>query len=310
MEKVPNVEEIQTGFKDIQNQISNFLITTCGQTYQEDCWNYEKGEGGGITRIWEGDPQTEVLEKAGVNFSGIIGQNLPVTLAAQTKIATGTPFHATGISLVIHPSNPYIPTIHMNLRYFEAGEEWWFGGGVDLTPYYPTISESIQFHKSLEMICAKHGMNFMDFKKICDDYFFLKHRNISRGIGGIFFDQIKTSNSTPFSKLQIWRFILDIGMNFTKIYEPFITLEKQRKLYSIQQREFQLIRRSHYVEFNLIYDRGTKFGLQSEGRTESILMSLPSVAKWKYNWKPQPGSEEETVFNFFLQPQDWINMSE
>jgi len=305
--KEPSIEDIQEGFKKIQNSICNFLIQETNEHYQEDVWAYHKGEGGGITRVWEGDAEKSILEKAGVNYSGISGQNLP-TAAAHLKVPPNSTFHACGVSLVLHPSNPNIPTIHMNVRYFQAENIWWFGGGIDLTPYYPRLSAVKKFHQTLRDVCSRHGHNYDTWKKECDEYFCIKHRDEMRGVGGIFFDQLTTNEKYSMSKQQLWDFIRDLGNTFIELYSPFIAKKYQLLPFTPEQRDFQLIRRSRYVEFNLVYDRGTKFGLQSEGRIESILMSLPALAKWKYNWKPKPGSKEEQVTKFCFTPQDWVNL--
>jgi len=304
-----DVKAIEEGFKDIQNHICKFFVDVTEQNYLEDIWDYEKGSGGGITRIWEGK-EGDVLEKAGVNYSGIIGPALPQSALAQLNIQGGHPFHASGVSLVIHPFNPHIPTIHMNIRYFESGDAWWFGGGVDLTPYYIEPGFVIAFHKAIKNVCDRNGHDYNFYKKTCDDYFTIKHRNEMRGVGGIFFDHLTTSDKQPKSKEELWNFIKDLGYSFIEFYRPFIQKKRQGLFYTEAQREFQLLRRARYTEFNLVYDRGTKFGLQSEGRIESILMSLPAVAKWKYNWKPAPGSEEEHLTNFFLKPQNWVQLNE
>jgi len=298
---------IEKGFRDVQDHICKFFLERTGQKYQEDIWNYDKGEGGGVTRIWEGQDDHDPLEKAGVNFSGIKGPSLPASALTQLKLEAG-PFYAAGVSLVIHPRNPHIPTIHMNIRYFESGESWWFGGGIDLTPYYPIADQVIQFHKTLKEVCERNGHDYSAYKKVCDGYFFIQHRGEMRGVSGIFFDHLTTSDKQLKTKEQLWTFVRDLGTTFTSIYGPFIEKSRQALPYTPSQREFQLIRRSRYVEFNLVYDRGTKFGLQSEGRAESILMSLPAVAIWKYNWKPIPKSAEDILITFYLKPQDWVNM--
>jgi coproporphyrinogen III oxidase len=256
------------------------------------------------------------------------------------------PFHATGVSLVLHPLNPHIPTIHMNLRYFEVQSPllplssaavtslWWFGGGIDLTPYYPDVyqvtlhfamattifksltfimvclfsvaphTQVIQFHRHLADICERHGQPYAEYKEHCDSYFYLKHRHEMRGVGGIFFDHLTEKVST---KSALLNFVRDVGFSFTELYAPFLV--HRMKSYTVAQRDFQLHRRSRYVEFNLLWDRGTKFGIESEGRTESILMSLPTVAKWTYNWHPAPDSVEAHISEFFFQPgKDWLHL--
>jgi coproporphyrinogen III oxidase len=316
------VADVEEGMKKIQDHICSFLVKITGQQFREDRWNFEKGKGGGISRIWEGpfddnaSIQPFVLEKGGVNFSGIQGTDLPVSALA-SKVAASSKstsqnnsYHATGVSLVIHPTNPNVPTIHMNVRYFESGDVWWFGGGIDVTPYVADKNRVMQFHKVLKQICERNNHSYDDYKKQCDEYFFIKHRKEMRGVGGIFFDQLSTGGKTTQSKEELWKFIQDVGMSFSTLYEPFITKEQQTIAWTPRQREYQLIRRSRYAEFNLVYDRGTQFGLQSQGRTESILMSLPAVCIWKYNWQPAPGSTEEQFANFFLVPQDWASMEQ
>lgn len=212
-----------------------------------------------------------------------------------------------GVSLVIHPRNPHVPTIHMNIRYFEAGQVYWFGGGVDLTPYYPEVTRVREFHLKLKSHCDAFQISYDKLKKTCDDYFMLKHRKEMRGIGGLFFDNLKEGPENG-SKEHIFRFVAGLGHLFNRLYEPFFTTYLHMP-WTPAQREYQLWRRSRYAEFNLLLDRGTRFGIESEGRTESILMSLPSVCKWYYDYYPTEGTVEGNVHRFFLQPQDWVNPS-
>ncbi|EGC37524.1 coproporphyrinogen III oxidase [Dictyostelium purpureum] len=314
--------EIKKGFEYIQDEICKFLIETTGgkQVYLEDNWQYHKGSGGGRSRVWEGNneegfyengtdlKQFEKIEKGGVNFSYIVGSNLPSAAATQFKISPDTQYIATGVSLVIHPYNPNVPTIHMNVRYFEAGSTWWFGGGVDLTPVYPRLEQVKQFHQTLKNVCDKYGdekfkTSYALGKAECDTYFYLPHRGETRGIGGLFYDHLKSDN--PEDKAAIWKFIYQLGLSFIDLYKPFL-VDNSDLTYTKIQREYQLYRRSRYVEFNLLFDRGTKFGIMSEGRTESILMSLPAVAKWKYNYTPEPNTKEAELLTF-LKPRDWLN---
>lgn len=283
--------------------------------YREDRWSYNKGSGGGRTRVWEGSTQ-DVLEKAGVNFSLVSGAQLPKSSIGNNAAeqASVEPFTATGVSIVLHPSNPMVPTIHMNIRYIETNSKWWFGGGIDLTPYYPIFEEIKQFHQTLKDLCEEHGQSYEKHKKTCDDYFTLKHRNEMRGVGGIFFDALKASSTesaasetSAVTKKQLFEFVIGLGMVFTKLYEPF--LRHQSDPFVASQREYQLWRRSRYVEFNLLWDRGTKFGIESDGRTESILMSLPSIAKWFYDYYPTEGTIEGTVHRFYLRPQEWTTIT-
>ncbi|EAL62970.1 coproporphyrinogen III oxidase [Dictyostelium discoideum AX4] len=320
-EPIPTEEEIKNGFKFIQDEICKFLITTTGghQQYSEDKWDYTKGSGGGISRVWEGKEEEgfylnqdyqsqnnkcDKIEKGGVNFSYIVGSNLPSAAATQFKIAPDTKYIATGVSLVIHPYNPNVPTIHMNVRYFEAGDVWWFGGGVDLTPVYPKLDQVVEFHSTLKKVCDQYGQeenktSYALGKAECDSYFFLPHRGETRGVGGLFFDHLKSD------KAKTWKFIYQLGLSFIDLYKPFL-VNNSSISYDKVQREYQLYRRSRYVEFNLLFDRGTKFGILSEGRTESILMSLPAVCKWKYNYKPEENTPEANLLTF-LRPRDWLN---
>jgi len=275
-------------------------------------WNYEKGNGGGRTRVWEeAEGSLQYLEKAGVNYSALSGDQLPAaSLANMPTNLTKTQFRTTGVSVVIHPHNPNVPTIHMNVRYFEAGDLdnndvqiWWFGGGIDLTPSYSRINTIIQFHKGLKEICLKHSQDYDKFKKTCDEYFYLPHRKENRGVGGIFFDHLKDK-----PKNELWAFVKGVGFKFIELYTPFLALKDLP--YKPEQREFQLWRRSRYVEFNLLWDRGTKFGIQSNGRTESILISMPKSVIWKYSYEPPEGTPESILIKFYLKPQDWVNMPE
>jgi coproporphyrinogen III oxidase len=293
-----NASEIQEAFKKVQDRICAFLNEHNGQPYQEDLWQYEKGSGGGRTRVWDGG---DLIEKGGVNFSGIEGGSLPPSAATQFQLPDGTPYTATGVSLVIHPWSPHVPTIHMNIRYFEAGPKAWFGGGIDLTPTYPVKEQCIGFHKKLNEVCDQSGHDYAKDKKTCDDYFYLKHRDETRGIGGIFFDHLQDDLEKHFN------YCLNLGNAFNDLYDPFIVGNRDKE-YTDEQRDFQLWRRGRYVEFNLVYDRGTIFGLQSQGRTESILMSLPAVAHWKYNHQVEPGTPEAELTDFYLKPQDWVGM--
>jgi coproporphyrinogen III oxidase len=279
-------------FRKVQDHICAFL-SDVDVPYREDAWNYAGG-GGGITRVWEAGP---LLEKGGVGFSAIQGDSLPPSAATQFKIPPGTRFTATGVSLVLHPRNPHVPTIHMNIRYFEAGEVSWFGGGIDLTPYYPEESQVVSFHRALRDLCLTHGRDYPTFKQACDAYFFLKHRSEARGIGGLFFDHLQVDKEKDLA------FTEALGMGFPDLYKPFLV--NKNEMCSEEQRDFQLYRRARYVEFNLLQDRGTLFGLQSGGRTESILMSMPPLAKWIYGYTPVPGSAEEKLTSYFLKPRDW-----
>ncbi|WP_199339468.1 oxygen-dependent coproporphyrinogen oxidase [Nostoc sp. FACHB-892] len=293
-------------------------------TFQEDTWERAEGGGGRSRVLRDGG----VFEQGGVNFSEVWGSHLPSSILAQRPEAAGHKFYATGISLVLHPRNPYIPTVHLNYRYFEAGPVWWFGGGIDLTPYYPFAEDVAHFHSTLKQACdAHHPEYYPVFKPWCDEYFYLKHRQEMRGVGGIFFDyqdgqghlyrgpnienpaavysnQIGTIESRTWEEL--FAFVHSCGEAFLPAYVPIV---EQRRLmeYGDRQRNFQLYRRGRYVEFNLVYDRGTIFGLQTNGRTESILMSLPPVVRWEYGYKPEPNTPEAELYETFLKPQDWAD---
>lgn len=289
-------DTVTAAFRAVQDHICAFLSAE-DKPFREDAWSYASGKGGGITRTWEDGP---LLEKGGVGFSAIEGENLPPSAATQFKIAPGTPFYATGVSLVMHPRNPHVPTVHLNIRYFEAGEVWWFGGGIDVTPYYPVESQVIGFHRALRDLCAAHGREHAPWKEACDAYFHLKHRGEARGVGGIFFDHLRADREKDFAWTEA------LGLAFPDLYRPL--LAGRDAPFTDKEREFQLYRRSRYVEFNLLWDRGTLFGLQSGGRTESILMSMPPLARWAYGYAPEPGSPEERLTEYFLKPRDWASL--
>jgi len=269
--------------------------------YQEDIWERQEG-GGGKTRIFRNGT---VFEKGGINFSHVHGGELPGSATAQRPELAGRNFQAVGDSLVLHPLNPFVPTSHMNVRFFIAEKEdadpiWWFGGGFDLTPCYGFEEDARYWHETARAACRDFGDDVYNrYKQWCDEYFYLKHRNEPRGIGGLFFDDL---NEWGFDRC--FSFMQSVGDHFLKAYLPIVQRRKDME-YTEQQRQFQLYRRGRYVEFNLVYDRGTLFGLQSGGRTESILMSLPPLVKWDYNWQPQPGSEEARLYDVFLQAKDW-----
>ena len=273
-----------------------------GNGFVEDRWNREEG-GGGRSRVIENG---NIIEKGGVNFSHVFGSNLPPSATANRPELAGRNFEAMGVSLVIHPHNPFVPTSHANVRFFIAekpGEEpiWWFGGGYDLTPYYGFKEDCQLWHQTAKAACDRHGEDlYPRFKKWCDEYFYLKHRDEARGVGGLFFDDF---SEPGFEKS--FAFLRSIGNSFTDAYIPIVEKRKNDS-FTEKQKEFQLYRRGRYVEFNLVFDRGTLFGLQSGGRTESILMSLPPLVKWGYNWHAEPGSKEAELTEKFLPPQDWI----
>lgn len=291
-------ERVETTMRTIHNAITTHLTVLDGHPPLEDEWDYAAGDGGGISRIWE---ESSLIERGGVNFSAIHGEALPEAAATQFSIDPDTPFFATGVSLVVHPWNPHVPTIHMNVRYFEAGHRWWFGGGIDLTPYYPVFDEVAAFHRQLKRLCDSVNADYETYKRHCDDYFHIRHRGERRGVGGIFFDHLQHDAEAHHALIE------RLGMSFGNLYRPFVD-EHRHDPETDDERFFQLYRRGRYVEFNLVYDRGTKFGLQSSGRIESILMSMPGTACWRYDWEPEPGSPEELVQNFYLQPQDWLRV--
>ncbi|MBM4167273.1 MAG: oxygen-dependent coproporphyrinogen oxidase [Ignavibacteria bacterium] len=289
-------EKAQSYFEQLQETICKKLEEVDSkEIFLEDVWQHSEN-GGGKTRILENG---NMFEKAGVNFSAITS-SLSEPLAKKLNV-TPQKIFATGVSLVIHPYSPMIPTTHMNVRFLqlESGESW-FGGGMDLTPYYLFEDDAKHFHSVLKNVCDKHDKTFYPlFKQWCDEYFFLKHRNEARGIGGIFFDYVKDDIEKTFS------FVQDVGNSFLEAYIPIV---EKRKLepFSAQEKEWQLIRRGRYVEFNLVYDRGTLFGLETNGRTESILMSLPPEVKWKYNVAPKENSREEKLLHVLQHPKEWV----
>jgi len=288
----------------LQDDICRQLEDEDGEgKFIEDTWQRPEG-GGGRTRVLS---EGEVFEQAGVNFSHVFGTNLPPSATAQRPELAGRSFQATGVSLVIHPRNPYVPTSHANVRFFIAekpGEEpvWWFGGGFDLTPYYPFREDVVQWHQTARDACQPFGEDYYPrFKQWADEYFFLKHRNETRGVGGLFFDDL---NEKSFD--HSFDLMKSIGEHYIKAYRPIVNRRKDTN-YGERERDFQLYRRGRYVEFNLVYDRGTLFGLQSGGRTESILMSLPPLVKWRYQWQPEAGSAEEKLYTEFLGSRDWLD---
>lgn len=297
-----NTQEIKDYFTGLQARIVAALEAFDGKTFITDAWE-RPGGGGGISRVIE---EGNFFERGGVNFSHVFGQNLPPSATAARPELAGRGFEAMGVSLVLHPRNPYCPTSHMNVRCFIATKEgaepvWWFGGGMDLTPYYGFEEDARHFHGTCRDALAPFGADLHPrFKDWCDRYFFLKHRNEPRGVGGIFFDDFNEQGfESSFAMTQ------SVGDAFLSAYLPL--LERRKDLaYGERERDFQAYRRGRYVEFNLVFDRGTLFGLQSGGRTESILMSLPPVVKWRYDWHPAPGSPEERLHTDFLVHRDWI----
>jgi len=300
---MPQVEKIKSYFLQLQDEICSELETTDGQSkFTTDEWQREQG-GGGRTRVIGNGA---VIEKGGVNFSHVFGDSMPASATAHRPELAGRNFQAMGVSLVIHPSNPYAPTSHMNVRFFIAEKEdadpvWWFGGGFDLTPFYGFEEDCIHWHQISKQACAPLGKEaYPQYKKWCDEYFYIKHRKEARGIGGLFFDDL---NQPDFATA--FEFTQSVGNHYTKGIIPI--LEKRRDTpYTEKQKAFQKIRRGRYVEFNLVYDRGTLFGLQTGGRTESILMSLPSDVGWEYNHQVERNSEEEKLTEYYLKPKNWV----
>ncbi|MBY0526308.1 MAG: oxygen-dependent coproporphyrinogen oxidase [Gemmataceae bacterium] len=285
-------------FRDLQDRICSELESVDGTgRFREDQWQREGGGGGRSRVLADGG----VFEKAGVNFSEVEGQ-MSEEFARQVP-GEGRDFYATGISLVLHPRNPMVPTVHANFRFLSKGERQWFGGGADLTPYYPFREDVIHFHRVWKQACTKHApfIDYQRLKRWCDEYFFLPHRSECRGVGGIFFDYLEGDMDQAFA------FVRDAGDSFVQAYVP-ILLRRSGLAYTEKERAFQEFRRGRYVEFNLLYDRGTLFGLKTGGRVESILMSLPPVVRWHYDYRPEPGSREAELYEF-LRPRDWAEES-
>lgn len=288
---------------DLQSNICEQLTATDGkEAFQTDTWTRPEG-GGGISRVIRNGA---VFEKGGVNFSHVTGATLPPSASAHRPHLAGAPWEAMGVSLVLHPNNPYAPTSHANVRFFIAQPEgsepvYWFGGGYDLTPYYGFDEDCVHWHEIARKACQPFGEQvYADYKRWCDEYFYLKHRDEPRGVGGLFFDDHNTGDFA-----QDFAFMQAVGDSFIEAYEPI--LQRRKTLpFGEREREFQLYRRGRYVEFNLVYDRGTLFGLQSGGRTESILMSLPPLVRWDYNQVPESGSEEARLTEHFLTGRDWL----
>lgn len=298
-----NIEVVKEYLLKLQDTICDALSEEDGkEKFIEDAWEREQG-GGGRTRVLTNGA---VFEQAGVNFSHVYGNQLPKSATASRPELEGRDFQAVGVSLVIHPHNPHIPTSHANVRFFIAEKEgaepvWWFGGGYDLTPFYPVKEDVVHWHKTAKAACDPFGDDvYNKYKKWCDDYFYLKHRDETRGVGGLFFDDL---NKWDFD--QSFAFMKSVGNSYVPAYRPIVTKRKDEP-YGENERDFQLYRRGRYVEYNLVYDRGTLFGLQTGGRTESILMSLPPLVKWKYNWSPEPGSKEADLYDNYLKPKEWI----
>jgi coproporphyrinogen III oxidase len=302
MSTTSTAQQAREFFTGLQQRIVERLEEVDGQRFRRDPWERAEG-GGGLSCVME---KGNALERGGVNYSHVFGGGLPASATAARPELSGRGFEAMGVSLVLHPRNPYAPTVHLNVRYLEARKEgaepvWWFGGGMDLTPYYGFEEDAIHFHQTCKNALQPFGADYHPrFKKWCDEYFYLKHRKEPRGIGGIFFDDLgKPDFETCFSLTK------SVGNHFLDAYVPIF----ERRLsmpYGERERDFQAYRRGRYVEFNLVWDRGTLFGLQSGGRTESILMSLPPIVKWRYDWKPEAGSAEDKLYKDFLIDKDWV----
>ena len=289
-------------FTDLQDRIVTALEALDGRPFRADAWQRPEG-GGGLTRLIE---EGSLFERGGVNFSRVRGEQLPPSASAARPQLAGRSYDAMGVSLVLHPRNPYVPTVHMNVRLFVAHRDgeppvWWFGGGMDLTPYYGFEEDARHFHRSCKRSLEPFGDGLhARLKKWCDEYFFLRHRGEPRGIGGIFFDDF-AERDFEFS----FAMARSVGEHFLTAYVPIVE-RRRNAIYGERERRFQAFRRGRYVEFNLVWDRGTLFGLQSGGRTESILISLPPVVRWQYDWKPEAGTPEDKLTTDFLKPRDWV----
>jgi coproporphyrinogen III oxidase len=300
---IPDVSAVRAYLLDLQERIcAELAAEDGGMGFREDAWERPEG-GGGRTRVME---EGAVFEKAGVNFSQVSGARLPPSATVQRPELAGRSFQALGVSLVIHPRNPYVPTSHANVRFFVAEREgqapvWWFGGGFDLTPYYGFREDAVHWHRTAREACAPFGPDvYARFKRWCDEYFYLKHRGEPRGIGGLFFDDL---NEWGFD--DCFAFLRSVGDHYLPAYLPIVR-RRRDTAYGEREVAFQHYRRGRYVEFNLVYDRGTLFGLQSGGRTESILMSLPPQVSWRYDWRPEAGTPEAELYETFLKPREWL----
>ncbi len=318
-------DRVRQLMQGLQDEICQALEKLDGVgKFRQDAWEREEGGGGRSRVMRDGD----IFEQGGVGFSEVWGTHLPQSILSQRPDAEGHRWFATGTSMVLHPRNPYVPTVHLNYRYFEAGPVWWFGGGIDLTPYYPFAEDVKHFHLTMKQATDAHNPEYYPvFKRWCDEYFYLKHRAETRGVGGIFFDyqdgqgelyrgtdpegpagmyNKQIGKPAPRSWEEIFNLARDCGKAFLPAYVPIV--EKRRGTeYGERERNFQLYRRGRYVEFNLVYDRGTIFGLQTNGRTESILMSLPPLVRWEYGYQPEPNTPEAELYETYLKPQDWAN---
>jgi coproporphyrinogen III oxidase len=303
MSQQPDIQAVKDYLTGLQERICQRLETVDGQaSFIRDSWQRPEG-GGGISRVLA---DGGVIEKGGVNFSHVMGETMPASATAHRPHLAGAPWQAMGVSLVIHPNNPYVPTSHANVRFFIATPEgsdpvYWFGGGYDLTPYYGFEEDCVHWHRTAKAACQPFGDSvYADYKRWCDDYFYLKHRQEPRGVGGLFFDDYNTGDFD-----RDFAFMQAVGDSYIEAYEPIVR-RRMGQPWGEREREFQLYRRGRYVEFNLVYDRGTLFGLQSGGRTESILMSLPPLVRWDYDRRPEPGTEEARLTEYFLTGRDWL----
>lgn len=302
-----NTNDVLTYLQHLQAKIVEAVELVDGKNFLQDSWQRPEGGGGNSCLLENGN----VFERAGIGFSHVLGTKLPPAASVAHPEAAGRPWEAMGVSLVFHPRNPYVPTVHMNVRFFVAKAQnaseqdtWWFGGGMDLTPYYGFEEDAEHFHRTIKTAVDAFGSSYYPkFKKECDEYFFLKHRQEPRGIGGIFYDDF---NELGFERS--FDFHRAVGDAFLQAYLPIVQRRKDTP-YGERERDFQAYRRGRYVEFNLIYDRGTIFGLQSNGRTESILLSMPPIVKWRYDWKPEAGSPEAKLYTDFLIEKDWLSLA-
>ncbi len=304
MTKSMEMREIVAAYlKNLQDSICASLSKVDGNPFIEDLWEHKKGKGGGRTRVLSNG---KVIEKGGVNFSHVKGDQLPPAATLKRPELAGKKFEAMGVSLVIHPRNPFAPTSHMNVRFFIAGAEteapiWWFGGGFDMTPYYGFEDDAKHWHQVANLACVPFDNDwYPKYKAWCDDYFYLPHRSEQRGIGGLFFDDL---NEPGFENS--FAFMRSVGDHYIQAYQPILERRKDTE-FEESHRQWQLLRRGRYVEFNLVHDRGTLFGLQSGGRTESILMSMPPLVAWDYQATPEPGSAEQELLDKYLVPRDWL----
>jgi len=299
-----HLNKVTVYLESLQDEVCRALQSADGvNSFREDSWEYAQG-GGGRSRVMGGE--SGVFEQVGVNFSHVSGAALPESATARRPALAGRDYHATGVSLVAHPRNPYVPTSHMNVRFIVTGLNtdspvWWFGGGFDLTPYYPFREDVVHWHRTAREACEAFGDGAYDrYKQWCDEYFFIRHRNETRGVGGLFFDDL---NEWEFERC--FAFMRSVGDHYLPAYLPIVEKRRDRS-YTGRERQWQLYRRGRYVEFNLVYDRGTLFGLQSGGRVESILMSMPPLAAWRYNYAPKPGSPEADLVENYLSGRDWL----